>query len=147
MNLEILNIINNTINKKISNKDVINMFYKIGMIIYKNNYSLKQIYILEEEIRYKYGFNVVFSKNNLINIKKFYIKFKNYNLYLLQNIDWNTYLILIKKNKYIIDYVLKNKINKMELEYFILNKEYKKIKKKYTNYALYELNKIKKNVI
>lgn len=90
-------IIMNTLNNKIDNASLINMYYEIGKQINTNNIKTKE---LEYFLKQKYGITILFTERNLNNMVKF-SKLSNINNYL--ELPWKLILILLKKDQ---DYTL-----------------------------------------
>lgn len=137
------------LNNKISNQNIISLYIKIGEILSKiDKITYKNWFEIEDGIRKKYGLMICFSRKNLQKILKFYKYSLTTNLYLLNN-DWNTYLYILRYKNYnqLIKIAVNNKLNKREMEYYIKNKEIKKIKQTYIDPSLEELQKLKDNLV
>ena len=138
------------LNKTINNEDIINLYLEIGEILSKDDISYQNWFEIEDGIRKEFGVMVCFSRKNLNLMKKFYLYSKEIN-YSLYELDWNTYLFLLKMKKYkeYIEIALKNHLNKREVEYYLKNGQIKKIRKNYIDPSLEELqdlqNKLNKN--
>ena len=78
-------------NKNINNKEVLNLFYNIGLYI--KDYDNKKILDMEIYIQKYIGTNIVFSRRNLKNMVEFNIKHN------LDAIDYNLPWISYVKNK------------------------------------------------
>lgn len=149
MNEQINKEIEMFLNQKISSKDVINLFYKIGEILANNKANYYHILVLDSYLRKKYGLVISLSKKNLIRIQKFYKLCKDININTLNKVDWNSYLIIINKENYkeLIDIYIKEKLNKRELEYYIKTGKKLHITMRYTDPATSEFLKLQENLI
>ena len=149
MNEQINKEIEMFLKQKISSKEVINLFYKIGEILTNNKANYYHLLVLDSYLRKKYGLVISLSKKNLIRIQKFYKLCKDININILNKVDWNSYLIIINKENYkeLIDIYIKEKLNKRELEYYIKTGKKLHITMRYTDPATSEFLKLQENLI
>lgn len=117
--------IENLINKEFNNKNVniIKLYWNIGFILNNDEFTYKEIVMLDRYLLSKYGIMVGFSRRNLLNIKKFYKLYCNSDLYeKLIKIEWYNHLWIMRSN-----YNEKNKIIDLCSKYILSVDDLKKI--------------------
>lgn len=129
---------------EINNNNIINLYLKVGEILSTlSNITYTNWFEIENDIRKQFGLMICFSRKNLNYMLKFYQYSLNTkeNLY---NIDWNTYLFILKHKDYkdLMMITLKENLNKRELEYYIKNNNIKRIPKQYIDPSFDELTKL-----
>lgn len=125
---QIQSLIDNTLQKKITNEELIYLYYKIGEIL--ENTKDKNLMELEINLKQKYGIVIGFSRRNFMNMMKLYKTYKDTNLLSkLKQIPWKNHLIILKQKEKetLMDICIKQQFNIDELEHYIHTKEIKKI--------------------
>lgn len=117
--------ISRTLANPIDNEIIIELYYQIGKIIGINQISVKDLKILEIELKQEYGIMIGFTKRNFIFMTEFYNTFSKKEIGSLKQLTW---FQIIKQMKH---------KNQDKIEY----------KKKQTeNYILEEILKLQKNM-
>ena len=125
-------------NNKIDNKYLIDLYWKIGKIIYISKLSYNEIIKLERYLQAKYGIVIGFTRRNFLNMKKFYkTYFNNERVYkMLQKVSWYKHLWIMNNGRdekeYLLDVCSNYNVPVSDLRKLIKNKDlsgYKKINK------------------
>lgn len=107
--------------KQLDNESLIEMYYEIGNLI--RTYNSKQLKILVQSLKQKYGVVIAFTERNFVNM----IHFSLYKIELLpalKKITWKNHLVILKQNdESLIDLCLEYKPTKYELVQYIKNKK------------------------
>lgn len=142
---QIQELIENTLKNKLTNFELIQLYYQIGKILKET--KDKNLMELEMELKKEYGIIIGFSRRNFINMMHFYEFYKNDNLITLGKIFWKNHLVILnQKNKDLIPICIDYSLNIEELEHYIKTKEVKKINSNLnSNDSLLELVSLQKN--
>lgn len=101
-------------------EELIEIYYELGKYLYIKKSNIDKV---ENILRNKYGLLIGFTKRNLKNMYNFYKIYKDYDINKLKKINWDTHLLIMKKDNKdeLINLCIKYNITKHNLEKIIKN--------------------------
>lgn len=101
-------------------EELIEIYYELGKYLYIKKSNIDKV---ENILRNKYGLLIGFTKRNLKNMYNFYKIYKDYDINKIKKINWDTHLLIMKKDNKdeLINLCIKYNITKHNLEKIIKN--------------------------
>lgn len=101
-------------------EELIEIYYELGKYLYIKKLNIDKV---ENILRNKYGLLIGFTKRNLKNMYNFYKIYKDYDINKIKKINWDTHLLIMKKDNKdeLINLCIKYNITKHNLEKIIKN--------------------------